>query len=77
MAVIRFRDLVRTAGSPEPKSLWTDPKKDRDFMRAVKEKRVLTVVQEAKRSDFGELGFHQHPHAFYFVFPKPLPAEAG
>jgi len=68
---------VKTAGTPEPKSLWTDPKNDRDFMRAVKQKRVLTVVQESKRKDFGELGFHQHPGALYFIFPKPLPAEQG
>jgi hypothetical protein len=77
MAAIRFRDLVKTAGTPEPKSLWTDPKNDRDFMRAVKQKRVLTVVQESKRKDFGELGFHQHPGALYFIFPKPLPADEG
>jgi hypothetical protein len=77
MAAIRFRDLVKMAGTPEPKSLWTDPRNDRDFMRAVKQKRVLTVVQESKRKDFGELGFHQHPNALYFVFPKRLPAEEG
>jgi hypothetical protein len=77
MAAIRFRDLVKMAGTPEPKSLWTDPKNDRDFMRAVKQKRVLTVVQESRRKDFGELGFHQHPGALYFIFPKSLPAEKG
>jgi hypothetical protein len=77
MAAIRFRDLVKAAGTPEPKSLWTDPKSDRDFMRAVKQKRVLTVVQESRRKDFGELGFHQHPGALYFIFPKPLPADEG
>lgn len=77
MAAIRFRDLVKTAGTPEPKSLWTDPKNDREFMRAVKQKRVLTVVQESKRKDFGELGFHQHAGALYFIFPKPLPAGEG
>jgi hypothetical protein len=77
MSVIRFRDLVKAAGTPEPKSLWTDPRRDRDFMRAVKQKRVLTVKQESKRKDFGELGFHQHPGALYFVFPKPLPADEG
>jgi hypothetical protein len=77
MAAIRFRDLVKMAGTPEPKSLWADPKNDRDFMRAVKQKRVLTVVQESRRKDFGELGFHQHPGALYFIFPKSLPAEKG
>jgi len=36
MAALRFRGLVKTAGTPEPKTLWTDPKADRDFMRAVR-----------------------------------------
>jgi hypothetical protein len=77
MSTMRFRDLVKTAGTPESKSLWTDPKNDRDFMRAVKQNRVLTVVQESAKKDFGELGFHQRPGALYFVFPKPLPAGHG
>jgi hypothetical protein len=77
MSTMRFRDLVKSAGTPEPKSLWTDPKNDRDFMRAVKQNRVLTVVQESKKKDFGELGFHQREGSLYFVFPKPLPAEQG
>jgi len=75
MPTIRFRDLVKMAGSPEPKSLWTDPQKDRGFMQAVKQNRVVTVVQEpsSKKKDFGEIGFHQQPYAAYFIFPKPLP----
>lgn len=77
MSIMRFRDLVKTAGRPEPKALWTDPKNDRDFMRAVKQNRVLTVVQESKKKDFGELGFHQGQGSLYFVFPKPLPAQQG
>jgi hypothetical protein len=79
MSTIRFRDLVRAAGTPEPKSLWTDPKEDRDFMRAVKQNRILTVIQgpRSNKKDFGEVGFHQHQHALYFVFPKPLPEAKG
>jgi hypothetical protein len=79
MSTIRFRDLVKAAGSPEPKSLWTDPKKDRGFMQAVKQNRVMTVVQEpsSKKKDHGEVGFHQQPHATYFVFPKLLPVHQG
>jgi len=79
MSIIRFRDLVKTSGQPEPKSLWTDPKQDRDFMKAVKANRVLTIVQSpaSKKTDFGEIGFHQQPHSAYFIFPKPLPAERG
>lgn len=79
MSTIRFRDLVKTVGTPEPKSLWTDPKQDRQFMHAVKQNRVLTVVpgSSASKKDFGEVGFHQHQHALYFVFPKPLPETEG
>lgn len=77
MGNIRFSELVKQSGRPEPKSLWTDPKADRQFARAIRQNRVLTVVQEpsAKRKDFGEIGFRQGPHASYFVFPKPLPSE--
>lgn len=79
MSTIRFRELVKSAGRPEPKSLWSDPKHDRRFMQAVKQNRVLTIVQEptSKRTDFGEIGFHQGRHASYFVFPKSLPANQG
>jgi hypothetical protein len=77
MSTIRFRELVKVAGAPEPKTLWTDPKNDRDFMRAVKQNRVLTVVQESRKKDFGELGFHRGEGALYFVFPKPLPEGKG
>jgi hypothetical protein len=73
---ILFRNLVRRSGKPEPKSLWSDPKKDPSFIKAVRENRVLTVVQEPKtKSDFGRIGFHQQPHATFFIFPKPLPRD--
>lgn len=75
---IRFRELVKKAGQPEEKSLWTDPKRDREFQKAVKENRVLTIVQQptAKKKEFGEIGFHEQRYATYLVFPKRLPAEA-
>jgi hypothetical protein len=73
---IRFKDLVKTAGKPTIVSLWSDPRRDRPFMKAVKENRVLTLVQEpaSKKKDFGRIGFHQEQHAAYLVFPEPLPA---
>jgi hypothetical protein len=43
---LRFGDLVRNSGRPETIALWTDPKKDRTLTRAIKENRVLTVIQE-------------------------------
>src|SRR6185369_5831242 len=75
---IRFQQLIKTAGRPTVVTLWTDPKLDRPFMRAVKENRVLTLIQEptSKRKDFGQTGFHPAPHASYLVFPKSLPPQS-
>ncbi len=75
---VRFSDLVKQSGKPEVVSLWTDPSKDPVFTKAVRENRVMTLVQEpgSKRKDWGEIGFHQEPHASYFVFPEPLPEGA-
>lgn len=71
---VRFRKLVDKAGRPQIVSLWTNPKRDRGFMKAVKEGRVLTIIQEPRshKKDFGRPGFHQDPHASYLVFPKPI-----
>jgi hypothetical protein len=79
MPTIRFSDLVKAAGKPEAKSLWVDPKQDRQFMQAVRQRRVMTVVQKpgSKKKDFGEVGFHQQPYASYLVFPKPIPADTN
>ena len=48
-------------------------------MQAVKQRRVMTVIQKpgSKKKDFGEIGFHQQPHASYLVFPKPIPADTN
>jgi hypothetical protein len=74
---IRFGDLVKASGKPTIVSLWTNPRRDRPFMRAVKENRVLTLMQEpaSRTKDFGRIGFHQNQHASYLVFPEPLPAN--
>jgi hypothetical protein len=47
-------------------------------MRAVKKKRVLTVVQKptGNKKDFGYIGFYPQPFAAFLVFPQSLkPAE--
>jgi len=75
---VRFRKLVNSSGKPQIISLWTDPKRDRNFMKAIKERRVLTVIQEPRthKTQFGRLGFHQDPYASYLVFPKPLRVDS-
>ncbi|HZV33064.1 MAG TPA: hypothetical protein VFB72_00700 [Verrucomicrobiae bacterium] len=77
MKEMRFSDFVKRAGPPKTASLWTDPAKDKEFMRAVKENRVLTIVRDphGKHKDFGEIGFHEQPLALYMIFPKPLPKK--
>jgi hypothetical protein len=76
---IRFGDLVRNAGRPQSIALWTAPEEDHSFMRAIRQNRVLTVVQQhtTKHKDFGLIGFHREPGASYLVFPRSLPADLG
>jgi hypothetical protein len=74
---VRFLQLVEASGKPETLALWTDPKKNLSFVKAMKENRVLTVVQKptGNKKDFGQVGFHPQPFASYLVFPKRLRAE--
>ncbi|HWN94930.1 MAG TPA: hypothetical protein VNT99_07850 [Methylomirabilota bacterium] len=72
----RFTAVVARAGKPKVYLPLFDPKKDRAFMRAVKESRVLSIRQEptAKSKDFAVVGFDEQHHNTYLVFPKPLTA---
>jgi len=71
---VRFSQLVEVSGKPETLALWTDPKKNLSFVKAMKENRVLTVIQKpvGNKKDFGQVGFHPQPYASYLVFPKRL-----
>jgi hypothetical protein len=75
---IRFGDLVRNSGRPSVWTLWADPRKDRAFTKAVRENRVLTVIQEpaSKHRDYARIGFHRQQYASYLVFPKRLPKDS-
>jgi hypothetical protein len=74
---IRFAQLVKASGKPQTATLWSKPKKHSPFMEAVKQNRVLTVIQPHKSAkDFGLIGFHEQPLASYFVFPKKLPSNS-
>ena len=72
---LRFRDLVAASGKPQVVSLWTKPEADRVFMKAVKENRVLTLIQPptTKHKVYGIVGFQKQ--ASYLVFPNPLPVK--
>jgi hypothetical protein len=72
---LRFQDLVAKAGRPQAVTLWTDPGSDPSFTRAIKENRVLTLIQprRTKHKEYGIVGFHEDPHASYLMFPRSLP----
>jgi hypothetical protein len=74
----RFGDLIRNSGRPRTLTLWTDPKKDHSLQQAIRDNRVLTVIQEPtnKHKDYGLMGFHQQPSAMYLIFPRALPAAS-
>ena len=79
LKTVRFTQLVKSSGHPVPVTLWTAPEEDRDFFKALKEERVLTVIQRTvgAKADYGLVGFFKEPLATYLVFPKKLeyPAE--
>jgi len=74
---IRFGDLVRIAGRPQPVTLWVAPEKNHSFSKAVRENKVLTIhsVPGSHKKHFGQIGFHQGEGVIYLVFPKRLPKE--
>jgi hypothetical protein len=72
---IRFGDLVRGSGRPQVVTLWVEPKKDKNFSKAIDENRVPTVLTDpgSHRKEYGRIGFQQQEGAIYLVFPKELP----
>jgi len=72
MKTIRFGDLVRSSGRPKTVTLWAKPQDDPSLTGAVKQNRVLTVVQEGGKKDHGFVGFKLLPGALYLEFPRPL-----
>ena len=73
----RFTAVVQKAGRPETYLLWQDPKKDPVFQSALEEKRLMTVLREAKGKEYGLAGFKRSKAASYLVFPKSLAGFEG
>jgi hypothetical protein len=71
---VRFDALVKTSGQPEEITLWAKPQEDPEFMRAVKQRRVMTIIQTnvGTKKDFGLIGFFPQEKAAFWVFPKPI-----
>jgi hypothetical protein len=76
---IRFSDLVGKSGRPKAVTLWRQPEEDRAFRLAIRENRVLTVVQPnvGQKRDYGIIGFHRGLPASFLVFPEPLAFTEG
>lgn len=70
----RFAAVVEVCGAPEPVALWVSPDQDKRFKAALQKERVMTVHQEGKRKDVGEVGFRRGARALYLIFPKSLAA---
>jgi hypothetical protein len=75
MKTIRFGDLVRGSGRPRTVTLWSKPEDNPLMTGAMKQNRVLTVIQEQGKKDQGVIGFKSEPGALYLVFPRALPHE--
>jgi hypothetical protein len=73
---VRFSAILKTAGKPQTYLPLSDPKRDKDFMRAVREDRVVSLKQEptGTKKDFGSVGFLPERYISYLIFPKPLTA---
>src|SRR5262249_18571187 len=71
---VRFAKLVEESGRPELVTLWTAPEENREFMKAAKENRVVTVIHHnvGSKTDYGLVGFVKQLLANFLVFPKPL-----
>ena len=72
---LRFGDLVRNSGRPQIVTLWTQPEENRDLTKAIKGNRVLTVIQEPGKRDYGVIGFKKRPGTSFLIFPQALPKE--
>jgi hypothetical protein len=78
-STVRFTQLVKECGRPEPVTLWTDLRKDPEFQSALRANRIMTVIQQTvgTHQDFGLVGFHRVEHGAYWMFPKSLKSFEG
>jgi hypothetical protein len=79
MKTVRFSQIVEKSGKPDAYILWTDPKKDTEFQRALKQNRVMTVHQETvgAKADYGTVGFDKKKTGELLLFPKSLKRFEG
>ena len=69
---VRFSEVVEEAGKPEPYTLWQKPATDRHFQSALKNHRIMTILQSESGTEFGFVGFKEAKNARYLMFQKSL-----
>jgi hypothetical protein len=76
---VRFTALVERSGHPVVVTLWREPEMDKDFMRAVRANRILTIHQtnSGTAKDYGVIGFQKDAQVTYMIFPRKLAPAAG
>jgi hypothetical protein len=70
----RFSEVVFACGQPEAFVPWTPLEKNKDFVKAQRENRLMTIKQEpiGTKKDFGVVGLIKGKSLTYLIFPKPL-----
>lgn len=76
---VRFAQVVQEVGNPQPYTLWESPEKDPQFSQAMRENRLMTVLQEpvGHKKDYGLVGYHKTANASYLIFPGSLSKFEG
>ncbi|HYF34069.1 MAG TPA: hypothetical protein VD994_02175 [Prosthecobacter sp.] len=79
MKAVRFQSVIDAAGTPEQHLLWTEPSKDKDLQKALKDQRVMTIHQSAvgTKADYGTVGLDRSAQGQILIFPHSLKAFEG
>jgi hypothetical protein len=76
---VRFSEVVKRGGEPEPYLVLMKPAQDKALQAAIKKHQVMTVFQQTvgTKTDYGEVGFEEGSSRQYLVFPKSIRAFEG
>ena len=75
---MRFSEVVKAAGKPEPYTLWENPEDSSAFRNALRDHRVMTVHRDAgSQTDHGEVGYLKEKGSQLLVFPRSLKQFEG
>jgi hypothetical protein len=72
---VRFSQVVETAGKPEVYLLFAE--NDPEFEKALKQDRIMTLVERGSSPPFGLVGREAGQHGQLLLFPRPLKKFAG